>query len=220
MTAARFITFEGGEGAGKSTQIARLAEALAARGISAVSTREPGGSPFAERLRDVILNPDTEQHSALAESLLFYAARADHLEHTIRPALDGGRWVLCDRFTDSTRVYQGHAGKLDIGILDDLDRIVVGATRPDLTLVLDIDPAVGIARVERRRQDRAKAKSDHEADRFEGRTLSFHEALREGFRKLAKMEPDRCVLINAHEPVDEIAQAVWKAVDRRLLQGA
>ena len=135
MATGKFITFEGGEGAGKSTQVGLLAVRLRAAGIDVVMTREPGGSPFGERLRDLVLDPATPEHSALSEALLFFAARADHLETTIRPALAEGRWVICDRFSDSTRAYQGSAGAVAPEIIDALDQLVVAETQPDLTVI-------------------------------------------------------------------------------------
>ncbi len=144
MTAGKFITFEGGEGSGKSTQAHNLAGRLRAQGIEVVLTREPGGSPFAEALRTLILDPETPPHSALSEALLFYAARADHLDKTIRPALNAGAWVICDRFSDSTRVYQSEAGGLPGEVLDALEEIVVSPTVPDLTFILDLPAELGL----------------------------------------------------------------------------
>src|SRR5690606_18081710 len=146
MARGKFITFEGGEGAGKSTQAQLLAERLKARDIQVVLTREPGGSAFAEQVRELILGSNTADHGRLAEALLFSAARADHLERTIRPALEAGQWVICDRFADSTRVYQGVAGGLPKAIIEALERIVVDDTVPDLTIVLDLPATDGLAR--------------------------------------------------------------------------
>src|ERR1700674_3233425 len=150
MASGKFITFEGGEGSGKSTQARLLVDRLKARGIDAILTREPGGSPFAEQVRALLLDPATPSHSALSEALLFYAARADHLDKTIRPALAGGRWVICDRFSDSTSVYQGVAGGLAGDALDALERMVVAPTRPKITFILDLAPAHGLARARAR----------------------------------------------------------------------
>jgi dTMP kinase len=171
----RFITLEGGEGAGKSTQAARLVEALAARGIRAIATREPGGSPRAEEIRAVILSGTASRLGPLAEALLFSAARADHLAATIRPALARGDWVVCDRFADSTRAYQGAAGGLDAGVINALERIVVGDTTPDLTIVLDIDPAIGLSRLTN-------------PDRLEAEPLEYHRAVRAAFVSFANGE--------------------------------
>lgn len=208
----RFITFEGGEGAGKSTQVRLLAERLAARGIRARTTREPGGSPFAEAARALVLDPGTAPKSTLAAALLFYAARADHLEETIRPAIDAGQWVLSDRFSDSTRAYQGAAGGLSAADLDLLDRMVVGGTQPNLTVLLDLDPAVGLARATARRFASAVAAPDA----FEVRQLEFHARLRTGFLALAAAEPGRIVVVDGTPASGQIADAVWAAVEARL----
>ncbi len=233
MERGRFITFEGGEGSGKSTQVKRLAERLRAAGLSVVETREPGGSPFAEKLRSVILDPACEPHAPLSEALLFYAARADHLQTVIRPALAAGQWVLCDRFSDSTRVYQGYAGTLALKILDALDLLVVVPTRPDLTLVIDVPVDIGLSRAALRAQSAtrgrdatgaASGKSQPRttrsllADRYESRDIEFHHRLRAGFQKLAEGEPRRCVLIDGEKDAEEVSGAVWDAVRQRLMK--
>lgn len=215
MAAGRFITFEGGEGSGKSTQVRLLADRLRARGLDVLVTREPGGSPFAEQVRALILDPEIAPHSALSEALLFYAARADLLAGIIRPALAGGRWVICDRFADSSRVYQGTAGGLSDATLDALDRLVVAPTRPDLTLILDLAPKVGLARAHARRTT-AAGSDQGLADPFEGRTLEFHERLRAGYQAIARAEPARCALIDASSSPDAVADQVWAEVQRRL----
>src|SRR5262245_48726206 len=151
MASGRFITFEGGEGSGKSTQAKRLFDGLRARGIDVLMTREPGGSPFAEQARELILNPAIAAHTPLSEALLFYAARADHLHKTIRPALGVGRWVICDRFSDSTRVYQCDAGGLALDVFKALEQMVVSLTFPDLTFILDVPAEVGLGRAATRR---------------------------------------------------------------------
>jgi dTMP kinase len=216
--AGRFITFEGGEGSGKSTQARRLAERLAERGIEVVLTREPGGSPFAEALRALILDPETPPHSALSEALLFYAARTDHLEKTIRPALNSGRWVICDRFSDSTRVYQSEAGGLPGEVFDALEEMVVTPTSPDLTLILDLPAELGLARAQDRRLDA----QDEEAgpDAYEKRDLAYHWKLRKAFAGVARAEPDRCVLVDAAADEAAVADAIWRAVEMRLLAEA
>lgn len=213
MTTGAFITFEGGEGTGKSTQAARLREALEARGLACVVTREPGGSPFAESVRGLILSADTADHAPLAEALLFYAARADHLATTIRPALEAGRWVICDRFSDSTRVYQGLVGGLPATTLDVLDAIVVAATRPDLTIVLDMAAERGLERARRRRSGGTTGDG---ADRYEARDIDFHGRLREGFLALAAAEPGRCAVVDADRSADAVARDVWAIVAARL----
>ncbi len=215
---ARFITIEGGEGTGKSTQAARLATRLQARGMSAKITREPGGTPFAERVRQVILDPATPPHTALAEALLFSAARADHLEGLIRPALAAGQWVICDRFADSTRAYQGAAGAVPMAVLTAIEGVVVAGTRPDLTLILDLPVADAFARVgNRRNADIQTAQSRTDPDPYERRAAAFHEKLRQGYLDIAADEPDRCVVIDAAASEDEVARAVWNAVSARLL---
>jgi dTMP kinase len=213
MASGRFITFEGGEGAGKSTQARLLADRLKAHGIDVVVTREPGGSPFAEQVRALVLDPSIEAHSPLSEALLFYAARADHLEKLIRPELARGRWVISDRFSDSTRVYQSAAGGLPLGVFDALEQIVVAPTGPDLTVVLDIAPEVGLRRATERRI------ASTQPDAFEKRDLAYHRRLREGFAAIATAEPQRCVLIDAARQPDAIAADIWTHVGRRFFPG-
>jgi dTMP kinase len=181
-------------------------------------TREPGGSPFAEALRKVILDPDMPPHSALSEALLFYSARADHLDKTIRPALNEGLWVICDRFSDSTRVYQSEAGGLPGEVIDILDEIVVAPTTPDLTLILDLPAELGLGRALGRRVHGSNP--DTEADAYEKRDLAFHWRLREAFTAIARAEPKRCVLIDATTDESNVSAAVWQAVQSRLLVGA
>ena len=204
-TRGKFITFEGGEGAGKSTQASRLAEALAVRGLSVSTTREPGGTPFAEAARDLLLNPVTAASSPLAETLLFSAARADHLDQVIRPALAQGTWVICDRFIDSTRVYQGYAGGVASAVIDALEKAVVQTDYPDLTLIIDMDPAESLARAHARRKHND---SETTADSFERRGLQFHHVLRDGFRQVAEEHPTRCVLVNGEGSIDDVAERV------------
>jgi dTMP kinase len=205
----RFITFEGGEGTGKSTHSRFLAERLKEAGIEVVLTREPGGSPGAEVIRHVILSGAAKPLGAEAETMLFASARDDHLRTTIRPALQRGAWVLCDRFADSTRVYQGIVGKVDPRLIGELERITVGDTKPDLTFVMDVPAELGMERAMKRRGDTA-------ADRFEDETLEFHEQLRAGFRSLAQSEPDRCVVIDATAPRESVAVQIWIVVEHRL----
>jgi dTMP kinase len=203
----RFITFEGGEGAGKSTQLARLAARLEAQGRAVVATREPGGSPGAEDIRALVLRGAADRWSPLTETLLMYAARRDHVERVIRPALATGAWVVCDRFADSTRAYQGAAGGVDAGLIAALETYVLEATRPDLTLIFDIPPSVGL--------ERAHARAGAEM-RFESKGQVFHERLREGFLAIAKAEPQRCAVIDAAGMPDEVEARVWAAVQDRL----
>jgi len=211
VAAGKFITLEGGEGAGKSTQAELLRKRLAARGIDVLMTREPGGSPRAEAIRAVLLSGQAKRLGPMAETLLFYVARDSHLELTIRPALARGTWVVCDRFHDSTRAYQGAAGGVPIAAIDALERIVVGPTRPNLTIILDLPAEEGLKRA----AARAEA-SDEQTDRFESMSLRFHENLRQEFLEIAKAEPRRCVVIDANRPVEEVADAVWSAVTQRL----
>ena len=199
-----FITFEGGEGSGKSTQIRRLAERLRKAGRDIVMTREPGGTPEAEAVRTLLVSGDVARWTANSEALLNYAAREQHVVQVVRPALAAARTVLCDRFMDSTRAYQGYAGDCDMGLIDALEGSVVGTTRPDLTLIFDLDPAAGLAR--------ARGRADTE-DRYERKGLAFHQRLRDGFLDIARMDPARCKLVDATQPVDAVSGAVWAIVN-------
>jgi dTMP kinase len=207
VQSGRFITFEGGEGAGKSTQLKRLVARLEGLGHAVVATREPGGSPGAESIRDLVLNGAADRWSPTTETLLMYAARRDHIERVIRPALARGAWVVCDRFADSTRAYQGAAGGTDPGLIAALETHILEATRPDLTLVFDFPPETGLAR--------ALARPGAEA-RFESKGMDFHERLRAGFLAIAAAEPERCAVIDAQGSLDEVEAAVWRAVEQRL----
>jgi dTMP kinase len=206
LTDGRLITFEGGEGAGKTTQIALLAEALRKSGNDVVTTREPGGSPAAEEIRHLLLAGAPERWDAETEALLLVAARRNHLVATIWPALAAGRIVLCDRFTDSTLAYQGWGRGLASEHLHALHRFIAGAFKPALTVVLDLPAADGLARAARR----------GDATRFERMPLEFHERLRQGFLDIAASEPKRCVVIDAHADVAQVHQAVLAAVRQRL----
>jgi dTMP kinase len=206
----RFITFEGGEGAGKSTQIGRLARRLEARGATVVATREPGGSERAERIRATLLAGRAKPLGNLAEALLFSAARLDHLQSKIRPALAQGAFVLSDRFADSTRAYQGLDSGLDPALIGSLERIVVEATKPDLTFILDLPAELGLARALARRKARAEG-----ADRFEAEEAGFHERLRQAFLDIARQAPERCLVIHAAEDADTVEERIWAAVEER-----
>ena len=207
MTRGQFISFEGGEGAGKSTQVKRLAKRLTAQGHDVVMTREPGGSPGAESIRDLVLRGDADRWSPVTETLLMYASRRDHIERVIRPGLARGAWVVCDRFADSTRAYQGAAGGTDPGLIAALETYVLEDIRPDLTLLFDLAADLGLAR--------AHARAGVEM-RFESKGTAFHERLREGFLAIAAAEPARCVVIDAAADIDSVEQAVWRAVTERL----
>ena len=206
----RFITFEGGEGAGKSTQVARLVERLRLLGIEAIATREPGGTPNAEALRKVLLEGLVERLSPASEAMIFSAARIDHLDKLIRPALARGAYVICDRFADSTRAYQG--GALPESFIDQLEKLAVGDTAPDLTFILDLPAEEGIARADARR-------GMGKADRFESEAIDFHRNLREAFLNIAKKNPQRCIVVDAQRSIDEIAKEIWACVETRLLEG-
>jgi dTMP kinase len=205
-----FITFEGGEGSGKSTHAAGLAARLTALGRDVVLTREPGGSPGAEIIRHVLLSGIAKPLGAETETILFAAARDDHVRATIRPALDSGKWVICDRFIDSTRVYQGALGKVDDKLIRGLERVTVGSAMPDLTFLLDVPATVGLARAKNRR-------GQGTADRFEAESVEFHEALRQAFLALAEQEKDRIVVIDGRAPREVVTQRIWDAVEQRLL---
>ena len=206
----RFITLEGGEVAGKSVQARRLEERLAALGLAVVRTREPGGSRGAEALREAILSGFGADFDPAGQALLFAAARVDHLDKTVLPALASGAWVVSDRFADSTRAYQGAAGNLSPEFIACLERLTVGANRPDLTLILDLAPEVGLKRAAERRQGSGRA------DRFESEALPFHKTLRRAFLDIAAAEPLRCAIIDADRSEDDVAGAIWSAVQSRL----
>jgi len=197
----RFITLEGIEGAGKTSQIAPLRGLLESLGIDVVTTREPGGSPVAERIRDLLLDRANAGMDAIAELLLVFAARAEHLEKVVRPALDAGAWVLCDRFTDATYAYQGGGRGLDPGPIATLEGLVQGELRPDLTLVFDLPPEIGLAR----------AKGRGEADRFESEHLRFFEAARAVYLQRAAARPDRYLVLDATRPMAEVTGRIAAA---------
>ncbi len=206
----RFITFEGGEGTGKSTQIRKLADRLTAARLRTLVTREPGGSPGAEIMRHLVLSGMGKLLGPDAETLLFAAARDDHVRTVIAPALNQGTWVLCDRFADSTRAYQGSLGRVPAGLINAMQRVTIGDLKPDLTIILDLPVEIGLARAAARR-------GSDTPDRFEGEKLAFHEGLREAYRKIAADDPARCVLIDANSDLDTVAGRVWTALRDRLL---
>jgi dTMP kinase len=204
----RFITFEGGEGAGKSTQAALLAQRLRELGIGVVLTREPGGSVGAEVIRHILLSGGAKPLGAEAEAVLIAAARADHVATTIRPALDRGDWVICDRFIDSTRVYQGAVGQVDPRIISALERLAVGTTIPELTFLLDLPPRLGLERATARR-------GEQDADRFEQESPDFHATLRRAYKAIASSDAGRCVMIDARRAEKAVADEIWKVVETR-----
>ncbi len=202
----RFITLEGGEGAGKSTQVKRLLEMLARHKIKAVGTREPGGSPGAEDIRQLLVNGEPGRWDPMTETLLMFAARADHVARTIGPALLEGKWVVCDRFTDSTYAYQGAGRSVTRETIRRMESVVLDDFKPDFTLVLDLPVEEGLKR--------AGQRGPHEA-RFEKFDIEFHEKLRKAFLEIAKRNPDRCAVIDATQSEEAVAAAIWKQVSRR-----
>jgi len=204
----RFITFEGGEGAGKSTQARRLAERLIALGKTVTLTREPGGTAGAEEIRALLVDGDPDRWSPITEALLMYAARRDHIERLILPALNAGQWVISDRFSDSTRAYQGAGGAVDPAFIGGLEKHVLGQTIPELTLMFDLPAEVGL--------ERASVRGAAAEGRFEAKGLGFHTRLRERFLEIARSEPQRCVVIDAARGVDDVEAQVWTAITARL----
>ncbi len=205
----KFITFEGGEGSGKTTQAAALALRLESLGLGVFLTREPGGSPGAEIMRHVLLSGAAKPLGPETEAVLFAAARDDHVQHAILPALNTGRWVVCDRFADSTRVYQGELGKVDRRLINALERVSIGDLVPDLTFVLDLPAAVAAERAAQRR-------GNNKPDRFEAEAIDFHESLRQAYLALAAAEPERCVIVDASASKEEVAKRIWATVNARL----
>ena len=207
MGRGRFITLEGGEGAGKTTQVALLQAALRGAGIDALATREPGGAPGAEAIRPLLVQGAPGRWDALGEALLHYAARRDHLVTTVRPALQAGTWVVCDRFADSTMAYQGFGLGLGAELIAALDHMVVGDTRPDLTLILDLPVEAGLQRAAARHDD---------AQRYERMDLDFHRRVRQGFLEITRRDPGRCLVIDAAGGIEATHAAVRDAARERL----
>ena len=205
MARGIFITFEGGEGAGKSTQIRALANALRDTGRDVLVTREPGGSPGAEAVRHVLLSGAAEPFGPAMEAVLFAAARSDHVEQVIRPAVARGAVVLCDRFMDSSRVYQGVTGDLDPAFMGALEKVAINGMRPDLTIILDLDPEEGLRRASERR-------GNESADRYEKETVQMHRRRRKAFLDIARAEPDRCVVIDAERKPQQVTTDIIRAV--------
>jgi len=212
---SRFITFEGGEGVGKSTQVKRLIAALGRREIPAIRTREPGGTPNAEAVRAFILQGRSEQWGPGAEAVLFAAARLDHVNHLIAPNLKSGKWVISDRFSDSTRAYQGLTGGVDVKLIDALEVLALDGNKPDLTIVLDMDPEIAFRRVLERETEASLAQT---GDRFEKEDLDWHKRLREAFLAIARNNADRCVVIPANQAEDALEQEIWDVLLRRFAE--
>lgn len=212
---ARFITFEGGEGVGKSTQVKRLLARLETLGIGAVRTREPGGTPKAEAVRAFILQGRSESWGAGAEAVLFAAARLNHVNDLIGPNLDAGRWVISDRFHDSTRAYQGLTGGVEDRLIRGLETLALNGRMPDLTLILDMDPEVAFTRVRERELEGALQAT---GDRFEKEDLDWHRRLRTAFLAIAEANPARCVVIPAAQSEDALEQEIWDTLTRRFPQ--
>lgn len=210
MTRGRFITLEGGEGAGKSTQIALLKAALEALGVSVLVTREPGGSEGGEEIRNLLVNGETHRWEPLTEALLNYAARHEHLQKVILPALKDGTWVLCDRFADSTMAYQGYGHGMDREVIRRLHRLVVGDVAPDMTLIFDMPVELGL--------ERAGTRGEGE-DRYERMGVEFHQRLRDGFLEIAKKDPVRYIVIDATGDIGAVAMAVSAEVSDRFKLG-
>jgi dTMP kinase len=202
----RFISLEGGDGSGKSTQIKRLATTLRKHGLKVLATREPGGSTGGEEIRNLVLTGAPGRWDALTETLLMFAARSDNVAKSIKPALDAGKWVVCDRFTDSTYAYQGAGGGLARETIRRMETLVLGEFRPDLTLILDVPIEIGLARTDQRA---------HEETRFEKKGAAFQERLRQAFLAIARREPARCVVIDASKDANAVAAAIWNAVAKR-----
>lgn len=209
MSEAKFITFEGGEGAGKSTQIKLLAAALAAQDIAVVETREPGGSPGAEQIRGLLVDGPAERWQPLTEVLLHYAARSEHLARTLRPALAEGTWVLCDRFTDSTLAYQGYGHGLGPEPIEALRSLVAGDLQPDLTLIIDVPVELGLERA-------AERAGPGTEGRYEAMGTDFHTKVREGFLEIARQAPERCAVIDGSRAPEAVHRAICAQVGRRL----
>jgi dTMP kinase len=210
--AARFLTFEGGEGVGKSTQVKRLVAALGRHSITAVRTREPGGTPKAEAIRSLILQGKSESWGVGAEAVLFAAARYDHVTQLIAPSLSAGKWVVSDRFHDSTRAYQGLTGGVDDKLIRGLEVLALDGHAPDLTLVLDMDPELAFKRIAQRELEAGIIGT---ADRFEKEDLDWHRRLRRAFLDIARNNAGRCVVIDADRSEDELEAEIWRVVSGR-----
>lgn len=211
MAKGKFITFEGGEGAGKSTQARMLCERLEAAGRTVLRTREPGGTPGAEFARHMLKSGAMEPYGSFAEAVVLSAARDDHVSEVIAPALKRGEWVVCDRFADSTRAYQGAAGGVDAKLLENLETLVVGEARPDLTIMLDAPAEQALARARKRASDEGET-----SDRFEDEGIEFHRKLRAAFIEIAKHNKRRCFVFDTTQPAEKVSEAIWKLVHKKL----
>jgi len=207
MGRGKFISFEGGEGAGKSTQVGRLVGRLRAAGITVIQTREPGGTEGADAIRQLLVTGAPDRWDPLSEVLLHYAARRDHVERVIKPALDRGEWVVSDRFADSTMAYQGYGYEIGPELVDTIHRAVLGDFQTDMTIIMDFDPSAGLARARVR---------DPDPSRYERFDLNFHRKLRAGFQTIAARDPDRCILVDAGAVPDYVETIVWASVRERL----
>lgn len=212
MPGGKFITFEGGEGSGKSTQVKRLCTSLADRGIDVIATREPGGTTGAEEIRSLLVSGEPGRWQPFTEALLHSAARSEHVSTLIRPALGAGQWVVSDRFADSTLAYQGYAQELGREAIERLTHLTVGEFAPDLTLILDLSPEIGLERA----MARGQGASGPAEDRYEQMGTAFHQTLREAFLDIAKGEPARCAVIDAAASEDQVAADIWAVVCERL----
>lgn len=206
MSCGVFITLEGCEGSGKSTQIRKLVEGLIQSGVDVVKTREPGGTPSAELIRQLVVSGDVGRWDAISELLMMCAARNEHVQHLIKPALQEGKWVICDRFIDSTVAYQGYAGNVNLKVIEALNALVLHDVRPDITFVLDLPPEEGLERTLRR---------SNTENRFESKGLEFHQKLYEGFKAIAEQEPDRCVTIDATQSINAVQVAMRNVITER-----
>ncbi len=206
MTHGVFITLEGCEGSGKSTQIRKLVEGLRESGIDVVKTREPGGTPSAELIRQLVVSGDVDRWDAISELLMMCAARNEHVQQLIKPALQAGKWVVCDRFIDSTVAYQGYAGNVNLKVIEALNALVLHDLKPDVTFMLDLPPEEGLERTLRR---------SNAENRFESKGLEFHQKLYEGFKTIAEQESERCVIIDATQSINAVQVAMRNVIAER-----
>ncbi|MAU41981.1 MAG: dTMP kinase [Kordiimonas sp.] len=210
--AGNFITLEGGEGVGKSTQAKQLQQRLAKEGIHAILTREPGGCDSAEIIRQLLVTGATDKWLPLSEALLHFAARHEHTERFIKPALHKGSWVICDRYTDSTMAYQGYGQHLDLGQIETLQKLVLGDFQPDLTFILDGPATIGLERAKARNDEHSRAEAGLREDRYERMGKDFHETLRSSFQKIAMSCPKRCKIIDATGSIKDVHQRIWQHI--------